>query len=125
MPINVLNVTKYKDEEGNKKIKKITLNLNSYSITSDKNDMSEFMFMVNTNLNYWRPKKKYNHDIKNTGIMDVENYKFILPEKEQNYKVKNLELERIQTIKEINTISLKKLQKITFCKKKRRRKKCK
>ena len=70
-PINILNVTKYKDEESNKKIKKIMLNLNSYSIINDKNDMSEFMFLVNTNLNYWRPNKKYSHDIKNTGIIDI------------------------------------------------------
>ena len=67
-PINILNVTKYKDEESNKKIKKIMLNLNSYSIINDKNDMSEFMFLVNTNLNYWRPNKKYSYDIKNTGM---------------------------------------------------------
>lgn len=109
LPINLINVEKIYE---NKKLERINLNLNTYKIDEDANSLSEYVFLTNTNLNYWKPNNKFSHNIINTGIIDVDNYKFYLPNKEQNYKIKNLSLCRVETQKQLNLISLKKLQKI-------------
>ena len=93
-PINILNIVKEKDE--NRKINKITLNMNSYKIDYDLNVLSEYIFLTNKKLNYSKPLKTeenedenetnkkikydiYKHKIEETGIINNENYKFYVP----------------------------------------------
>ena len=102
---------KHKD---NKKVNKITLNLNCYKITEDTNTNSEYNYLCNTNINYWKPKgKNYSHMLENTGLISCCNYKFIVPDAEiRQYKFVLLKLELIETTKNLNIISYKNKQKI-------------
>lgn len=110
-PINIINVFKHIE---NKKINKITLNLNCYKITEDKNTNNEYNYLCNTNINYWKPKNKnYSHLLDNTGLINYGDYKFIVPDAEiRQYKFILLKLERIETTKNLNVVSYKNKQKI-------------
>ena len=77
IPINLINVEKLYDE--NHKLDTINMNLISYRVDEDKNLLAEYMFLTNTSLQYWKPNNKFTHDITNTGIVDLQNYKFLLP----------------------------------------------
>ncbi len=110
-PINIINVLKHIE---NKKINKLTLNLNCYEIKEDKNINSEYNYLCNVNINYWKPKNKnYSHLLENTGIINHREFKFIVPDKEiRQYKLNLLKLERIETTKNLNPVSYKNKQKI-------------
>ena len=118
LPINIINIIKDKDEKWN--IKTLILNLNTYNIRLDLNPLSEFMFLTNGKMELTRVIKKdnenfnYNHKIEDTGLVNYNNYKFMIPYNEQikNYKMANLLLERTEISKIINTISVKNLNKI-------------
>ena len=66
LPINLINVEKIYD--GKNKLSKINLNLTTYQIQDDKNLLSEYIFLTNTGLNYWKPNNKFSHNIENTGL---------------------------------------------------------
>ena len=118
LPVNIINIIKDKDDKGITKT--LVLNLNTYNIKLDTNPLSEFIFLTNGKMELGRCIKKdnekfnYTHKLEDTGIINYNNYKFMIPynDKIKNYKISYLSLERTNITKIINIISTKNLNKI-------------
>lgn len=134
LDINIINVIKKYDEK--KKLDTIILNLNTYKINIDMNLLSNYIFLVNGKLNFNRlcikqddeqnkinkiksekkyiDKHNYIHTLEDTGIINYNDFKFMIPYEHEikNYSCKNLNIIKINSEKILNTISLKSLNKI-------------
>lgn len=97
------------------KLEKINMSLNSYSLVFNNNLNSEYTYLSDDDLNYAKPNDKVDKNIyfnylpADNGIIDYENFKFLISSKKHGFKINLCEFKQIPTTTKLNIFSIRNL----------------